>query len=102
LYHPLQQRDSEPLLGTIEGIHQGEKKIPETQNPVSPLDRFKKPDFRFLETRALQSTPNPLTSRNKCTNQDFRTKTQRPISKEELQEPKQEETNKRDTKGPAL
>jgi hypothetical protein len=32
----------------------------------------------------------------------FRTKTHRPISKEELQEPKQEETNKRDTKGPAL
>lgn len=47
------------------------KKIPEIQNPVSPLDRFKKPDFRFLETRALQSTPNPLLSRNKCINQDL-------------------------------
>jgi hypothetical protein len=82
--------------------HSPEKKIiiPEIQNPVSPLHRFKKPDFRFLETRALQSTPNPLLSRNKCTNQDLGPKLTDPYQRKSFKNQNKRKQTKEIQKGP--
>lgn len=100
LYHPLQQRDLEPLLGAVEGPSPGEKKNPRNPKPRFTSRPFQETGFQIPLNTGIAEHTNPLMSRNKCTNQDLGPKLRDPYLRKSVKNQNKRKQTKGIQKGP--